>query len=92
ANASGDMGGWLSLARSVKGAGTLEQQQAIDTWKAQNPQHPAALQLPTTLAQLRALTSEPLTKIALLLPQDGLLASVAKALREGFMAAHYQAQ
>ncbi|GFM68797.1 MULTISPECIES: penicillin-binding protein activator [Pseudomonas syringae group] len=88
-----DMGGWLSLARSVKGAGTLEQQQAaIDSWKAQNPQHPAAQKLPTTLAQLRALTSEPLTKIALLLPQDGQLASVAKALREGFMAAHYQAQ
>ncbi|GFM89878.1 penicillin-binding protein activator [Pseudomonas cichorii] len=88
-----DMGGWLSLARSVKGAGTLEQQQAaIDAWKAQNPQHPAAQKLPTTLAQLRALTSEPLTKIALLLPQDGQLASVAKALREGFMAAHYQAQ
>ncbi|AHF69396.1 penicillin-binding protein activator [Pseudomonas cichorii] len=91
--ATDDMGGWLSLARSVKGAGTLEQQQAaIDSWKAQNPQHPAALKLPTTLAQLRALTSEPLTKIALLLPQDGQLASVAKALREGFMAAHYQAQ
>ncbi len=91
--ATDDMGGWLSLARSVKGAGTLEQQQAaIDAWKAQNPQHPAAQKLPTTLAQLRALTSEPLTKIALLLPQDGQLASVAKALREGFMAAHYQAQ
>jgi outer membrane PBP1 activator LpoA protein len=91
--ANDDMGGWLSLARSVKGAGTLEQQQAaIDTWKAQHPQHPAALQLPTTLAQLRSLTSEPLTKIALLLPQEGQLASVAKALREGFMAAHFQAQ
>ncbi|WP_434679835.1 penicillin-binding protein activator [Pseudomonas sp. R1-18] len=91
--ASDDMGGWLNLARSVKGAGTLEQQQAaIDTWKAQHPQHPAALQLPTTLAQLRSLTSEPLTKIALLLPQEGQLASVAKALREGFMAAHFQAQ
>ncbi|MBX8487988.1 penicillin-binding protein activator [Pseudomonas cichorii] len=91
--ATDDMDGWLSLARSVKGAGTLEQQQAaIDSWKAQNPQHPAALKLPTTLAQLRALTSEPLTRIALLLPQDGQLASVAKALREGFMAAHYQAQ
>ncbi|RRV06048.1 penicillin-binding protein activator [Pseudomonas sp. v388] len=88
-----DMGGWLDLARSVKGAGTLEQQQAaIDTWKAGHPQHPAAAQLPTTLAQLRALTSEPLTKIALLLPQEGQLASVAKALREGFMAAHFQAQ
>lgn len=91
--ATDDMGGWLNLARSIKGAGTLEQQQAaIDNWKAQNPKHPAALQLPTALAQLRALTSEPITKIALLLPQDGQLASVAKALRDGFMAAHFQAQ
>jgi hypothetical protein len=91
--ANDDMGGWLSLARAVKGAGTLEQQQAaIDSWKAQNPQHPAARQLPTPLAQLRELKSEPLTKIALLLPQDGQLAAVARALRDGFMAAHYQAQ
>ncbi|RAU46990.1 MULTISPECIES: penicillin-binding protein activator [unclassified Pseudomonas] len=91
--ANDDMGGWLSLARAVKGAGTLEQQQAaIDNWKAQNPQHPAARQLPTSLAQLRELKSQPLTKIALLLPQDGPLASVARALRDGFMAAHYQAQ
>jgi len=88
-----DLAGWLSLARSVKTAGTLEQQQAaIDTWKAQNPQHPAAQQLPIPLVKLKALASEPLNKIALLLPQDGPLASVARALREGFMAAHYQAQ
>jgi outer membrane PBP1 activator LpoA protein len=91
--ADDDLGGWLSLARSVKQAGTLEQQQAaIDTWKAQHPKHPAAQQLPTTLAQLRALTSEPITKIALLLPQEGSLTSVAKALRDGFMAAHFQAE
>jgi uncharacterized protein len=88
-----DLAGWLSLVRAVKGAGTLEQQQAaIDTWKAQNPQHPAAQQLPSALVKLKALTSEPLNKIALLLPQDGPLAAVARALREGFMAAHYQAQ
>jgi len=91
--ATDDMGGWLDLARTIKGAGTLEQQQAaIDSWKAAHPKHPAAIQLPAKLAQLRALTSEPLTKIALLLPQEGPLAAVAKALREGFMAAHYQAQ
>jgi outer membrane PBP1 activator LpoA protein len=91
--ANDDMGGWLNLARAVKGAGTLEQQQAaIDNWKAQNPQHPAARQLPAALAQLRELKSEPLTKIALLLPQDGPLASVSRALRDGFMAANYQAQ
>ena len=85
--------GWISLAQAVKNAGTLEQQQAaIDTWRAQNPAHPAAVQLPTPLTKLKELASQPLNKIALLLPQQGPLASVAKALREGFMAAHYQAQ
>ncbi|NMX91785.1 MULTISPECIES: penicillin-binding protein activator [unclassified Pseudomonas] len=85
--------GWISLAQAVKNAGTLEQQQAaIDTWRAQNPAHPAAVQLPMQLTKLKELASQPLNKIALLLPQQGPLASVAKALREGFMAAHYQAQ
>ncbi|MHC8365384.1 penicillin-binding protein activator [Pseudomonas sp. ZT5P21] len=88
-----DLGGWLGLALAVKTAGTLEQQQtAIDNWRTQNPKHPAALQLPLPLTKLKELASQPLSKIALLLPQDGPLASVGKALREGFMAAHYQAQ
>jgi len=91
--ASDTLGGWTSLALAVKSAGTLEQQQAaIDTWKAQNPNHPAALQLPTPLVKLKSLTSQPLSKIALLLPQEGQLAGVARALRDGFMAAHFQAQ
>ncbi|KAA0949658.1 MULTISPECIES: penicillin-binding protein activator [unclassified Pseudomonas] len=85
--------GWISLALAVKSAGTLEQQQAaIDTWRAQNPGHPAAIQLPLPLTKLKELASQPLNKIALLLPQEGPLAAVAKALREGFMAAHYQAE
>ncbi|ROL63223.1 hypothetical protein BK634_30765 [Pseudomonas chlororaphis] len=90
---SDDLAGWMSLALAVKSAGTLEQQQAaIDNWRTQNPKHPAAVQLPLPLTQLKQLASQPLSKIALLLPQDGPLASVSKALREGFMAAHYQAQ
>jgi len=90
---SDGLGGWTSLALAVKSAGTLEQQQAaIDSWKAQNPNHPAALQLPSPLVKLKSLTSQPLTKIALLLPQEGQLAGVARALRDGFMAAHFQAQ
>ncbi len=84
---------WLELARASKSAGTLEQQQsAIDAWVAANPQHPAAQQLPQALVELKKLSSQPLTEIALLLPQDGQLASVARALRDGFLAAHYQAQ
>ncbi|MCF5179409.1 penicillin-binding protein activator, partial [Pseudomonas sp. PA-6-1D] len=85
--------GWITLAQAIKGAGTLEQQQAaIDTWRAQNPGHPAAVNLPTPLAKLKELASQPLAKIALLLPQEGPLAAVGKALREGFMAAHFQAE
>ena len=87
------LAGWSSLALAVKSAGTLEQQQAaIDAWTAQHPEHPAALQLPSPLVKLKSLTSQPLTKIALLLPQEGQLAGVARALRDGFMAAHFQAQ
>lgn len=87
------LAGWTSLALAVKRAGTLEQQQAaIDTWKGQHPDHPAAKQLPTALVKLKELASQPLTKIALLLPQEGPLAGVARALRDGFMAAHFQAQ
>lgn len=88
-----DLTGWLELARITKSSGNLEQQQAaIDAWSKQNPQHPAAKQLPQALAQLTQLASQPLSKIALLLPQEGPLASVAQALRDGFMASYYQAQ
>lgn len=88
-----ELGGWLALARATKSAGTLElQQAAIDKWRTANPQHPAALQLPAPLRKLRELASQPLNKIALLLPEEGQLTSVSRALRNGFMAAHYQAQ
>lgn len=87
------LAGWTSLALAVKSAGTLEQQQAaIEAWRKQHPDHPAAKQLPLALTKLKELASQPLTKIALLLPQEGPLAGVARALRDGFMAAHFQAQ
>ncbi|MBU3056471.1 penicillin-binding protein activator [Pseudomonas indica] len=92
-NGDADLTGWLELARITKSSATLEQQQAaIDAWRTQNPQHPAAQQLPEALVKLKELASQPLTKIALLLPQEGQLASVSRALRDGFLAAHYQAQ
>ena len=88
-----DLNGWLALARAAKSNGTPEQQQAaIDAWRQQNPQHPAAQNLPEQLNQLKQLANQPLSKIALLLPQDGPLAAVAQALRDGFMASYYQAQ
>jgi len=86
-----DLSGWLSLAATLKQSGTLAQQQrAIDTWVQQNPSHPAALQLPEALVTLRELADRPLSHVALLLPMDGPLASVARALRDGFLAAHLE--
>lgn len=91
--ADADLAGWLALARAAKSSGSPEQQQsAIDTWVAQNPQHPAAKQLPQALTQLKQQAAQPLSKIALLLPQEGPLTSVAQALRDGFMASYYQSQ
>jgi outer membrane PBP1 activator LpoA protein len=84
-------GGWTSLALAVKRAGTLEQQQAaIDTWRART-RPPGRQATAGALTKLKELASQPLTKIALLLPQEGRW-PVARALREGFMAAHFQAQ
>lgn len=88
-----DFSGWLTLAQTIKHASSISQQQrAIDDWQQAHPAHPAALQLPEPLVKLRELTDEPLSRVALLLPMEGPLASVAKALRDGFLAAHLQSQ
>lgn len=88
-----DLTGWLELVQISRSASSLEQQQAaIDTWRSKNPQHPAARQLPKPLTEIKALAAQSPNKIGLLLPQEGQLASVAEALRNGFLAAYYQAQ
>ena len=92
-NTDTDLTGWINLAAAVKQAGTLNQQQrAIDAWLQQNPNHPAARRLPAPLQKLRELADKPLSHVALLLPMDGPLASVARALRDGFLAAHLAGQ
>lgn len=88
-----DLDGWLDLGRAMRQANTLVlQQAAIDQWRQKHSGHPAAKQLPTLLARLRELTDRPLTKVALILPMQGQLAAVATSIRDGFMAAHFQAQ
>ena len=92
-NTDSDLTGWINLAAAVKQAGTLNQQQrAIAAWLQQNPNHPAARRLPAPLQKLRELADKPLSHVALLLPMDGPLASVARALRDGFLAAHLAEQ
>jgi len=95
---SGDnvLDGWLALARAANGSGTgsllYQQQQAIRAWQQQNPQHPAAQKLPTELEKLLQQHQQLPTRIALLLPYEGPLVSVSRALHDGFLAARLQEQ
>jgi len=92
---SGDsvLDGWISLARAVSAAGGLlyQQQDAVRAFIQANPSHPAAQKLPPELMQLLEQHSQSLPRVALLLPQDGSLAAVGLALRDGFIAAQRQA-
>lgn len=87
-----ELNGWLSLAAVTRGNLALDQQlAAIEEWQKQHPGHPAAQQLPDDLERLKTLAREPLNRVALLLPMQGQLAGVSRALQDGFMAARYEA-
>jgi uncharacterized protein len=85
--------GWYSLAALSKNSQTnLErQQQAVEDWQRDWPQHPASRDLPQDLQLLRQLVQQAPTQVALLLPQRGNLAQAGDAVRDGFLAAYYQA-
>src|SRR5690554_6723402 len=85
--------GWYNLAAlSKNNQGNLERQQAqVDAWRAAWPQHPASQNLPDDLKLLRTLIENQPHKIALLLPFEGRLAKAGEAVRDGFLAAYYQA-
>lgn len=88
-----DLDGWLALVRITKATSSLEQQQTnIKEWVLNNPQHPAALQLPDVLQQLQSLQAQSIKTLALLLPSQDPNQNVVTALRNGFFAAHYIAQ
>lgn len=88
-----ELKGWYELALISKdNQSNLELQQAqIKNWQTHRPEHPASLRLPTDLQFLQQLIAERPTRIALLLPQKGNLKKAANAIRDGFMAAHYEA-
>lgn len=89
---AGGLEGWLSLALIERQHGNLDLQvRALRQWQEANADHPAANPLPDSLMQLFQLHASRPQHIALLLPFQGPLASAAQALRDGFLAAQYQA-
>ena len=90
--ASGETAGWLSLALIQHEQSNLDLQvHALQQWQAQHPQHPAADTLPEGLSRLLEMHAQRPQHIALLLPFNGNLAAAADALRDGFLAAQYNA-
>jgi len=93
--AGGDptVNGWLQLALATRsGQGDIARQlNRIETWRQGNPGHPAARLLPTSLQQAAAARGELPGSVALLLPLRGDLAAAAEPLRDGILAAYYDA-
>jgi outer membrane PBP1 activator LpoA protein len=84
--------GWLELSGlgTHQGSGA-DQQYALELWRSNNPDHPAAQELPGGMNFLLADGSNP-NKVALLLPLSGRLAPAAQAVRDGYLANYYTAR
>lgn len=88
------LSGWIDLAKTnYKSQHNITvQSQAINDWQASHPQHPASVQLPTSLHLLQELVANRPKHIALLLPLEGKLAKAGESIRDGFFAAYYNNQ
>ncbi len=88
-----ELRGWLDLALISKTTqGNLKAQaEELDQWSQRWAGHPTAKALPGDLAIVRELAAEQPKQVALLLPLSGKLAAVGNAVRDGFMAAYYDA-
>jgi outer membrane PBP1 activator LpoA protein len=88
----GIQGGWMELARIIKGHGNDPERARplIAAWRERFPNHPAMPELLDGYYQkLKGQYRRP-GRIAILLPENGRYAGVARALRDGFLAAYYQ--
>ena len=86
--------GWHQLAQIAKDyqSDLNTQYQRVNDWRETWPTHPGSLRLPKELHLLQQMIAQEPKVIALLLPQHGRLAQAGQAVRDGMMAAYYQAQ
>lgn len=91
-NPPGIQGGWMSLARIIKGhtGDTAQIQNRIKEWRERFPSHPAIPGLLEGYFQKLESQYRRPDHLAVLLPRSGPYANAAAALRDGFMAAYYQ--
>ena len=84
--------GWLSLAAMTKRFqdNPLRQLSALKKWQQAWPNHSAAIIVPASLQMLSRIVEERPENIALILPLNGKLGAIGRAIRDGFIAAHYE--
>lgn len=82
--------GWVRLAQIAKSTAPEAIGGQIEAWQQLYPSHPAAREIiDLLLARQRQEVQRP-ERIALLLPLSGAVQETAEALRDGFLAAHFQ--
>lgn len=83
--------GWIELAITTKNNQNnwQELEYIYQNWAQQNPNHPAGGTFLSTLAKNQIDLIKHPKHIALLLPVSGKHASAARAIRDGFISAHY---
>lgn len=86
------LSGWTDLAIVLRTSGDSvdAQQQAFNQWRQRQPGHPASALPPEALGDLERFAREIPRKIALLLPLSGPLADAGRAVRDGYLTAHFQ--
>lgn len=89
-----DLKGWIDLAiLSKNNASDLDRQLAnIEDWMTDHPSHPASLLPPGDLQLLRQLVENQPRQVALLLPLNGDYERAGRAVRDGFLAAYFEAR
>jgi len=86
--------GWLDLALIMKRnqIDVDKQIQHLRLWQAQYDGHPAERDLPGGLAELETYAENKAKYVAIMLPLSGKLKATGRALRDGIMAAYYEAK
>lgn len=86
--------GWLELAQAARTVSNIESNtNNIDNWLNLWQAHPAALLMPSNFnAPVAIADLINVSRIGIMLPSTGKLASVASAIQEGIMTAHYANQ
>ena len=93
-NTQNPLQGWLELAQiaSLQNVALEQQFSLLNQWLLRWPQHSTIHDLPKEIQALQLSAEQRPRHITLLLPLTGPLAKTGKAIRDGFLAAFYQAQ